>query len=62
MRQTRGSVSAVSSWKSFQSPGSPCVQKEDMDKIYPVYMAADVVVLAPPIDYWHLQVYIVRGL
>ncbi len=31
---------------------SPCVQKDDMDKIYPVYREADVVVLASPLYYW----------
>lgn len=31
---------------------SPCVQKDDMQKIYPVYKAADVLVLASPMYYW----------
>lgn len=31
---------------------SPCVQKDDMDKIYPSYREADVVVLASPLYYW----------
>lgn len=31
---------------------SPCVQKDDMSKIYPAYMEADVVVLASPMYYW----------
>lgn len=31
---------------------SPCVQKDDMSKIYPVYEDADVVVLASPMYYW----------
>ena len=31
---------------------SPCVQKDDMQKIYPAYMAADIVVLASPMYYW----------
>ena len=34
---------------------SPCVQKDDMDKIYPVYKAADVVVLASPLYYWTIS-------
>lgn len=34
---------------------SPCVQKDDMDKIYPAYRAADVVVLATPLYYWHFS-------
>ena len=31
---------------------SPCTQKDDMDKIYPAYQAADVVVLASPLYFW----------
>ncbi len=31
---------------------SPCVQKDDMDKIYPVYEAADLFVFASPMYYW----------
>lgn len=31
---------------------SPCVQKDDMLKIYPEYMAAEIVVLASPMYYW----------
>ncbi len=31
---------------------SPCVQKDDMAKIYPVYKEADIVVLASPLYYW----------
>ena len=34
------------------NPKSPCVQKDDMLKIYPEYKAADVVVLASPLYYW----------
>ncbi len=34
------------------NPDSPCVQKDDMDKIYPVYQQADIVVLASPLYYW----------
>lgn len=34
---------------------SPCVQKDDMDKIYPAYRAAEVVVLASPLYYWNLS-------
>ncbi|HWP80946.1 MAG TPA: flavodoxin family protein [Candidatus Acidoferrum sp.] len=34
---------------------SPCAQKDDMDKIYPPYMEADVVVLASPMYYWGLS-------
>ena len=35
-----------------KDPASPCVQKDGMDKIYPAYQAADVVVLASPMYYW----------
>ena len=31
---------------------SPCVQKDDMAKIYPAVKASDVVVLASPLYYW----------
>lgn len=33
---------------------SPCVQKDDMDEIYPYYKEADVVVLASPLYYWSI--------
>lgn len=33
----------------------PCVQRDDMDKIYPSYKAADTVVLASPLYYWNLS-------
>lgn len=35
-----------------KNPDSPCAQKDDMDKIYPVYKEADIVVLATPLYYW----------
>ena len=35
-----------------KNPDSPCVQKDDMDKIYPAYQEADVVVLASPLYFW----------
>ena len=38
-----------------KDPASPCVQKDDMDKIYPAYRAADVVVLATPLYYWSIS-------
>lgn len=34
---------------------SPCVQKDDMGKIYPHYMDADIVVLASPMYYWSVS-------
>ena len=34
-----------------KNPDSPCVQKDDMEKVYPTYRAADVVVFAGPMYY-----------
>lgn len=38
-----------------KNPDSPCVQKDDMDKIYPAYQEADIVVLASPLYYWTIS-------
>ena len=38
-----------------KNPESPCVQKDDMDKIYPIYKEADIVVLASPMYYWSIS-------
>lgn len=38
-----------------KNPESPCVQKDDMDKIYPVYKEADIIVLATPLYYWTMS-------
>lgn len=38
-----------------KDPASPCVQKDDMGKIYPVYKEADIVVLASPLYYWTIS-------
>lgn len=38
-----------------KNPDSPCAQKDDMDKIYPVYKEADIVVLATPLYYWTMS-------
>ncbi len=38
-----------------KNPEHPCVQKDDMDKIYPAYGEADVVVLASPLYYWNFS-------
>ena len=35
-----------------KDPDHPCVQRDDMEKIYPVYKEADIVVLASPLYYW----------
>ena len=34
---------------------SPCVQKDDMQKIYPHYRQADCIVLASPMYYWGIS-------
>lgn len=33
----------------------PCVQQDDMNKIYPAVKASDVVVLATPLYYWNMS-------
>lgn len=38
-----------------KNPESPCVQKDDMERIYPAYKEADVVVLASPLYYWTIS-------
>lgn len=38
-----------------KNPDSPCVQKDDMEKIYPAYKEADIVVLASPLYYWTIS-------
>ena len=42
-------------WQGGKDPVCPCVQKDDMAKIYPVYKEADVVVLASPLYYWFIS-------
>ncbi len=37
------------------SKACPCVQHDDMDKIYPVVKACDVIVLATPLYYWNMS-------
>lgn len=41
--------------KGGKDPKSPCVQKDDMDKIYPAYKEADIIVLASPMYYWGIS-------
>lgn len=41
--------------KGGKDASSPCVQKDDMLKIYPAYREADIVVLASPMYYWGLS-------
>ncbi len=38
-----------------KDPESPCVQKDDMQKIYPAYKEADLVCLASPLYYWTIS-------
>ena len=33
----------------------PCVQRDDMNKIYPVVRECDVIVLASPLYYWNMS-------
>ena len=42
-------------WGGGKNYDSPCVQKDDMDKIYPLYRDADVVVLSSPLYYWAIS-------
>ena len=37
------------------SKACPCVQKDDMDKIYPAVKECDVVVFATPLYYWNMS-------
>lgn len=38
-----------------KDPDHPCVQRDDMERIYPVYRDCDVVVLASPLYYWTIS-------
>lgn len=38
--------------KGGKDAASPCVQKDSMAEIYPMYKEADIVVLASPMYYW----------
>lgn len=38
-----------------KNANSPCVQKDDMEKIYPIYREAEIVVLASPLYYWGIS-------
>lgn len=42
-------------YKGGKNPANPCIQQDDMMKIYPVYEAADIVVLASPMYYWAIS-------
>lgn len=45
----KGCFGGHSSWEC------PCVQKDDMTKIYPVVRGCDVIVLASPLYYWTMS-------
>lgn len=38
-----------------KDPEHPCVQRDGMEEIYPVYREADIVVLASPLYYWTIS-------
>lgn len=38
-----------------KKPESPCVQKDDMEKIYAAYREADVICLASPLYFWTIS-------
>lgn len=42
-------------WSGGKDPEHPCSQRDDMEKIYPVYREADIVVLASPLYYWFIS-------
>ena len=42
-------------WQGGKDPDHPCVQRDGMERIYPVYRQAGVVVLASPLYYWTLS-------
>lgn len=42
-------------WHGGKEEECPCVQKDDMTQIYPVYKEADIVVLASPLYYWFIS-------
>lgn len=41
--------------KGGKEKDNPCVQKDDMSSIYPVYEKSDIVVLASPMYYWGIS-------
>ncbi len=41
--------------KGGADAASPCVQKDDMQRVYPAYREADLVVLASPMYYWSVS-------
>ncbi len=45
----------IGCWQGGKDAGHPCSQRDDMEKIYPLYRDADVVVLASPLYYWFIS-------
>ena len=41
----------IGCWKGGKDPDHPCIQRDDMEQIYPIYKEADIVVLASPLYY-----------
>lgn len=42
-------------WRGGKDAAHPCAQRDDMERIYPLYRDADVVVLASPLYYWFIS-------
>ena len=42
-------------WGGGKDSAHPCVQRDDMEQIYPAYKEADIVVLASPLYYWTIS-------
>lgn len=42
-------------WGGHSSKDCPCVQHDDMDKIYPAVKDCDVIILATPLYYWTMS-------
>ena len=42
-------------WGGGKDPDHPCTQRDDMEKIYPEYRDAEVIVLASPLYYWFIS-------
>ena len=45
----------IGCWLGGKDVAHPCTQRDDMEKIYPAYREADVVVLASPLYYWFIS-------
>lgn len=53
--QKMGIHGCLGCMKGGKDAASPCVQKDAMMDIYPVYREADIVVLASPMYYWGIS-------